>query len=192
VTVGRLAPWKGQHLVLEAFAAAFPVDGAVLAVVGAPLFGEDDYAASLPAHAARLGIADRTMFTGFVDDIAGVLGDADVFVHASVRPEPFGQVVVEAMGAGLAVVAAEAGGPAEVIANGVDGLLYAPGDVDALAGCLALLASDGALRDRLGLAAAEAAGRFRPDVLAPTLLEVWRDAAATGHGRRGRTTRRAR
>jgi glycosyltransferase involved in cell wall biosynthesis len=189
VTVGRLAPWKGQHIVLEAFAAAFPTDGAVLSVVGSPLFGEDDYAASLPAHAARLGVADRTVFTGFVDDVAQVLSDADVFVHASVRAEPFGQVVVEAMGAGLAVVAANAGGPAEVITQGTDGLLFAPGDVDALAGCLRLLGSDPALRDRLGRAATQSAARFRPEMLAPALLSVWQRAADTRRRRFGAKAR---
>ena len=161
----------------------------MLSVVGSPLFGEDDYAASLPAHAARLGVADRTVFTGFVDDVAQVLSDADVFVHASVRAEPFGQVVVEAMGAGLAVVAADAGGPAEVITQGTDGLLFAPGDVDALAGCLRLLGSDPALRDRLGRAATQSAARFRPEMLAPALLSVWQRAADTRRRRFGAKAR---
>ena len=60
----------------------------------------------------------------------------DVFVHASISPEPFGQVVVEAMLAGVPVVAAAAGGRAEILTDGVNGLLYPAGDVEALAEAL--------------------------------------------------------
>ena len=60
----------------------------------------------------------------------------DMLVHASITPEPYGQVIVEAMHAGLPVIAASGGGPSEIVTDGVDGLLYPPGDVDVL--CAAL------------------------------------------------------
>jgi glycosyltransferase involved in cell wall biosynthesis len=176
VMLGRLAQWKGQRLALEAFATAFPEGGATLEVVGSALFGEEAYADSLPALAASLGLEGRVSFRGFVDDVATVLGEADVVVHASILPEPFGQVVLEAMGAGCAVVVADAGGPKELVTDGVDGLVYPMGDRAALAGAMQQLAADPALRQRLGAAAQHTASSFTPAALAPRLLDAWSDA----------------
>jgi len=185
--LGRLAPWKGQHLAIEAFAAAFPTGGATLRVVGAALFGEDDYAATLPALAEELGVASRVEFCGFVDDIASVLYDVDVVVHCSILAEPFGQVVIEAMGAGCAVVVADAGGPADLVTDERDGLHYPMGDRDALAAALRRLDADRALRARLGAAAQREAATYTPAALAQMLLGAWRQAteASRGGARRG-------
>jgi len=174
--VGRLAPWKGQHLAIEAFADAFGEGDEVLRVIGAPMFGEGDVAASLLALAARRGVADRVVLCGFVADVAAELAATDVLVHASTQPEPFGQVVVEAMGAGCAVVVADAGGPAEVVTDGVDGLRYPMGDRTALADALRRLAVDPDLRARLGAAGAVTATAYTPGALAPRLLDAWAEA----------------
>src|ERR1700704_3441600 len=90
----------------------------------------------------------------------------DILVHASIIPEPFGQVVIEGMAAGLPVVAAGAGGPAEVIEDGVTGILYPPGDVGALASALRKLAAKPHLRERLGRAGRVQAAAFAPDIVA--------------------------
>ena len=85
------------------------------------LFGEDAYAHGLVEQAERLGIAEQIEFRGFREDIWAELAELDILVHCSVVPEPFGQVVLEGMAAGIPVIAADAGGPAELITNGVDG-----------------------------------------------------------------------
>ena len=141
--VGRLAPWKGQHVFLEAFARAFGEGDARAIVVGSAMFGsaETRYAAALHELATSLGIADRVEFRGFRDDVWAELADMDMLVHASITPEPFGQVIVEAMHAGLPVIAASGGGPSEIVTDGVDGLLYPPGDVDGLCAALTRLAA---------------------------------------------------
>jgi len=95
-------------------------------------------------------------------------------VHASTIPEPFGQVVIEAMAAGVPIIAADAGGPAEVVTDGVDGLLVAMGDVDALAGALTRMAGDPELRDRLADAGRVTAAAFAPDVIAGSVEDVYR------------------
>lgn len=172
--VGRLAPWKGQHVFLEAFAKAFPDGPEQAVVVGAALFGEHGYERELRALAAELAIAERVAFTGFVDDVAGVLARVDCLVHASTIPEPFGQVVVEGMAAGLPVVASAAGGPLEVITDGVDGLLVPPGDVDGLAERLIRLAGDPCLRRALGAAARQRAQDFSPEAVAASITDVYR------------------
>jgi glycosyltransferase involved in cell wall biosynthesis len=176
--VGRLAPWKGQHVFMEAFARAFPNSTAEGVIIGSPLFGEDDYAEELQRKAQQLGLHERLRFAGFVDDVEGELAAMDVLVHASVIPEPFGQVVVEGMAAGLPVVAPSSGGPSEVIEHGVEGLLYPTGDVQALADSLGQLAEDPGLRDRLGAAGRRRARDFEPSAIAAEVMEVY-DAMPT-------------
>jgi glycosyltransferase involved in cell wall biosynthesis len=171
--VGRLAPWKGQDVFVRAFARAFP-DGDERAVLaGSAMFGEDAFAAELGGLVEELGLGERVTFLGFVDDVGAVLRGVDCLVHASVIPEPFGQVVVEGMAAGLAVVAADAGGPAEVVTHGVDGLLCPPGDVGALAAVLRRLADDPGLRVRLGAAGLVRAADFSPDAVADQVRAVY-------------------
>jgi glycosyltransferase involved in cell wall biosynthesis len=113
-------------------------------------------------------------FRGFREDVAGELARLDILVHASLIPEPFGQVVVEGMAAGLPVVAPRAGGPSEVIEHDVTGLLYEPGDARALASCIGDLADDPGRRDRLGRAATAKARDFAPEIIAAQLSEMYR------------------
>jgi glycosyltransferase involved in cell wall biosynthesis len=181
--LGRLAPWKGQHLAIEAFAAAFPHGDEQLVVVGAPMFGDDDYADTLAPLAERLGVADRVTFLGFVDDVATVLARTDVLVHASIDPEPFGQVVLEALGAGCAVVVPDEGGPAEVVTDGLDGLWYRRGDRTALAATLRRLADDPATRERLAAHGVVTAQAYTPSAIAPRLVAAWQEARGKGRRR---------
>ena len=172
--LGRLAPWKGQDVFLRAFAEAFPNGDARAKVMGAALFGEDAYAQRLVTVAQELGIADRVEFTGFVDQPYRELRDLDVLVHCSTVAEPFGQVIVEGMAAGLPVVATEGGGPAEVIEPGVSGILVPPNDIRALADALRLLEQDEALRGRLGSAGREAAAAYSPEKVAERMTDIYR------------------
>ena len=173
--VGRLAPWKGQDLFLRAFATAFPDGKGQAVIVGSALFGESDYAASLHELARELDIAERVEFRGFVPDIAAKLAEFDVLVHASRSAEPFGQVVVEGMAAGMPVIAANCGGPAEIIDPGVTGLLFSANEVDELASALVLLRSDPDLRQRLGQAGKQRSMDFAPE----TPPSRWRRSIAT-------------
>src|SRR5207244_11848839 len=70
------------------------------------------------------------------------------------RYEPFGMVVLEAMTHGLAIAATATGGPAEILEDERTGLLFPPGDIGSLVSAVVRLATDPALRDRLGRAAA--------------------------------------
>lgn len=190
--VGRLAPWKGQDVFLRAFASAFAGGDERAVIAGSALFGEDDWGSSLPGLAESLGIADQVELTGFIDDVWPLYRRLDGLVHASTIPEPFGQVVVEGMAAGLPVIAADAGGPAEIITEGVDGLLYPMGDVDALARHLRALASEPSLRHQLGTAAARRAGHFSPERVADQLTTVYRDMQNHRHAAPGTADRSGR
>jgi glycosyltransferase involved in cell wall biosynthesis len=176
--VGRLCRWKGQHVFLEAFAKAFAGSDARARLIGAPLFGEEDYEGELRAQIEQLGLSDRVELRGHRDDVAAELAELDAVVHCSTVPEPFGQVVVEAMGVGRPVIASAAGGPLEVVTDGVTGLLTPPGDAGALAGAMARLAEDPSLGARLVDAARDVPPRFAPDAAAAATTRVYRAAAS--------------
>jgi len=172
--VGRLAPWKGQHVFLDAFAKAFTDEPRVNArLIGSAMFGEEAYEGRLREQAEALGISDRVEFRGFREDVAAELADLVMLVHCSISPEPFGQVVIEGMAAGLPVVASNEGGPAEIITDGVDGVLVPPDDVDTLAKVIRDLAYDRDRRHQLGDAAAQSAKRFSPDAAAAKLMAIY-------------------
>lgn len=153
---GRLQRWKGQDVVIRAAASLIHArPQARLFVIGGGLFGLDaGYDAELKRLAADLGIADRTVFTGHRDDVGDCLAALDVVVHASVHPEPFGLALIEAMAAGTALVAADAGAAREIVTQGADGLLTPPGDPEALAAALLDLCDDPARRGALAAAGA--------------------------------------
>jgi glycosyltransferase involved in cell wall biosynthesis len=117
---------------------------------------------------------------GFREDVWSELATLDIVVHASIVPEPGGQVVLEAMAAGVPVVAADAGGPAEVIEDGVTGLLYPPGNVAALAEALQTLAADEALRARLAEAGRQRVANFAPETVARQVMALYRGLLSPG------------
>ena len=145
---GRLAPWKGQHVVLEALCSLL---GVCAVFVGDALFGETDYVHVLHKRAEREDLRERVRFLGFRNDIPRLMRAVDVVVHSSVNPEPFGRVIVEGMLARRPVVASVAGGVLGIIEDGDTGLLYPPGDGSALRTQIDRLQNDPALCERLGV-----------------------------------------
>jgi glycosyltransferase involved in cell wall biosynthesis len=177
--VGRIADWKGQDIFLRALADLRADRPEIRGrVVGSAMFGEEDHERKLRDLAAELGLGDAVEFTGFVEGVEAELAGLDALVHASVVPEPFGQVVVEGMAAGLPVVATSSGGPAEIITDGVDGLLVPPGDAAALADALRRLLGDKKLRDELGRAARKRAEDFAPDVIGAQVRGLYEELLA--------------
>ena len=174
--IGRLAPWKGQDLFVRAFADAFPSGAQRCVLVGSAMFGEEDYVASLHQLAADLGVADRVEFRGFRSDVEHELSRFDMLVHASIIPEPFGQVVLEGLGAGVPVIAAAAGGPAEILRHEINGLLYPMGDQRALSRNLRRLADDPDERLRLAESGYKTASGYRTEDVSLLLQDVYRAA----------------
>jgi glycosyltransferase involved in cell wall biosynthesis len=179
--VGRIAPWKGQDLFLRAFAQAFPGGGERAVLVGSAMFGEDAYEAELIKLVDHLDLGARVEFRGFRDDVFGELASFDVLVHASLIPEPFGQSVLEAMASGLAVIAADAGGPAEIIVDGVNGRLFASTDPISLAQAMRELAGQQSERARLGAAAVAAAERCNPASVTAQVMDLYASVLAVVH-----------
>ena len=173
-TFGR---WKGHDVFLEALARiaseyplrAYIVGGAVYQTAGSQCSFDE-----LKARAGKLGLEHVVGFTGHVADVPAALRALDIVVHASTNPEPFGMVIAEAMAAGRAVVAVEAGGSSELFQDGVDALGHRMGDAEDLARQLRRLVQDASLRERLGRAARAAAEqRFSPARMAREFRQVY-------------------
>ena len=147
---GRITPWKGQGLLLDALARLPPdTPDWVCVLVGPERHGGGD-AARLLAQAGRLGLSHRVRLAGQCDDMPAALALASVVVAPSLRPEPFGRIVVEAQAMGRPVVVAAHGAPMETVQHGVSGYLFAPGDAAALAETLRyVLSLDAEDRDNL-------------------------------------------
>lgn len=120
----RLAPWKGQHILLDALPHCPPNTIALL--VGDALFGETDYVEALHRQVETLHLQERVKFLGFRHDIPQLMAACDLVTHTSTAPEPFGRVIVEAMLSGRPIIAANAGGAAELINHGRNGWLCPP------------------------------------------------------------------
>jgi glycosyltransferase involved in cell wall biosynthesis len=164
---GRLSPWKGQHILLQALAGISDVEAWI---VGAPLFGEESYEQSLRALATQLGLDNRVRFFGHRTDVPELLAACDIVAHTSTAPEPFGKVIVEGLASGRPVIATAAGGAIEIIRNGIDGLLVPPGNVEALTATLCHLVADPELRKKLAEGGRERSRAFR----AVTMVDAYR------------------
>jgi glycosyltransferase involved in cell wall biosynthesis len=184
VMVGRLAEWKGQHVLIEAIATAPGLADVEVVIAGAALFGEHGYEERIREQTRRLGLEGVVTFLGHVDDIPALLARSTVLVHASTLAEPFGQVVAEGMVAGLAVVGSDAGGPSELIVDGKNGLLVPPGDVTALAEALVRLRNDPELVASLGEAAEAIAVELDPQRLGNDIASAYATLAPLGRIRR--------
>ncbi len=151
--IGRIAEWKGQHVFLRAAAAArrrFP--DTRYWIVGAPLFGEDEYERSLHVMAEQLEMTDRVEFLGFRDDVALLMSQIDIVVHASTLGEPFGQVVIEGMAAGKPLIATNGGALPEIVVPGETGYLVAMGSAEEMAVALERLLAAPVLARTMGQA----------------------------------------
>jgi glycosyltransferase involved in cell wall biosynthesis len=144
-SVGRLDPVKDFSALLRAFAALPPMTPpAVLAIVG-----DGPASAPLKEEAGRLGVGERTRFLGYRADVRAVLPACDVYVNSSVH-EGVSLTILEAMAAGLPVVASRVGGTPEIVEHGRTGFLVPPRSPAALAQEIARLAGDPDARKAFG------------------------------------------
>jgi glycosyltransferase involved in cell wall biosynthesis len=159
--LGRMAHWKGQLLGLRALAACRSARRLRVTVAGGAWFGEVVHEEKVRRF-AREHPELSVDVPGHVDDVVGLIDRHDVLLHTSLMPEPFGQVVVQGMARGRVVLAADRGGPAEVIESGRDGLLYRMGSQDDLVRTLERVAGGGADLAAMRRRARSTAERYHP------------------------------
>lgn len=153
--VGNVKPWKGQHVLVSALARlriAFPDLHCIF--VGSIV--DADYYRQLEKLLLAGAVRDRAHFVGYSSNPADFLNVMEAVVHASVEPEPFGLVVVEAMALSKPVISTTIGGPTDVVVDGVTGYLCPPGDPEPLAERVAQLLENPGRARQMG-----AAGRSR-------------------------------
>jgi glycosyltransferase involved in cell wall biosynthesis len=157
VYVGRIDESKGVHVAIETVKELTLRNRKMdvcLDVVGV---GPKDYMQRLRSLATSLTLGDKVRFLGFMEheEVKARLPGYDVLLFPSLWVEPFGIVVVEAMAKGVVVVATNRGGPAEIITDGVSGLLVEPGTASGMAEAVLGLAEDRAQASRIRMAALE-------------------------------------
>lgn len=178
-TVGHLAPIKGHDIFVRAAA----LIGERRRVVRFVVIGEDkspqmDYRKVLESLVSELGLNGSVALPGWKDNIPGVLSSLTLFVSAA-RSEPFGLSIVEAMAAGLPVVAAASEGALEIIEDGVTGKLVPVGDPESLARAINNLLDDPVERSRLGRNAQLVAQRYSLARMASDTEQVYREVLAS-------------
>ncbi|MEJ2405842.1 MAG: glycosyltransferase family 4 protein [Candidatus Thiodiazotropha sp.] len=147
--VGNIKPWKGQRVLLEAeqllkrkyanFYCFF---------VGA--VADQQYEAEFEAFVERNGLAEHVIFTGYQKNIPDIVNSFDIFVHASIEPEPFGIVILEAMALRKPVIASDIGAPREIIVDKESGRLFDARNPQNLADCLFELIKNPLERNEMG------------------------------------------
>ncbi len=146
VCVARFEPPKDHAVLLRAAARLRDLDWEL------ELVGDGPLESASRALAGSLGIAGKVRFSGYCQDVATALSRAQVFVLSS-RSEALPRSVLEAMRAGLPVVATDVGGLREIVDHGVNGMLTPLGSEEALGAALAGLIGDAGVRLRLGASA---------------------------------------
>jgi GalNAc-alpha-(1->4)-GalNAc-alpha-(1->3)-diNAcBac-PP-undecaprenol alpha-1,4-N-acetyl-D-galactosaminyltransferase len=173
--IGRLAKQKGFDLLLRAFSNARLADDGWRVVV----LGEGDQREALSKLSEDLGISKSFEMPGQAKNIPDWMSRASIFVLPS-RYEGFPNALLEAMQLGTACVSFDCpSGPGDLIRHGSNGLLVAPGDVDALSKALRELALDEPLRDRLAREATKVATTFSTDRIYGLWMETLDSVGST-------------
>jgi glycosyltransferase involved in cell wall biosynthesis len=151
--VGNIKEWKGQRIVVDAFATlsrAYPAARCLIVGEVSANGADREYYNLVTSAIEKHGLGDRVIITGYREDVPDLVNALDVLVHGSTEPEPMGRVILEGMALGKPVVATDHGGPQEIIESGTSGFLVPPCDPERLAERLLQLGRSPALRRQIG------------------------------------------
>lgn len=172
LAVGRLSKEKAQIVLLPAFRNLCDTHGEIDARL--VIVGDGPEREPLEAAAASLGLSDRVILTAEVNNVQVYLSAADVLVNPS-HSEGSPYVLLEAMAAGLPIVATAVGGVPEMIQNNETALLVAPSDPQAMSDAIARMLNDQKLSVRLAENAGElVSSRYSPEAYVRSLTEIYR------------------
>jgi glycosyltransferase involved in cell wall biosynthesis len=171
VNVARFIPFKGQDVLIEALALA-RLRGTRIHATFVGTIAEQAFFDRLQAMVAAQGLGDQVTFALGRSDIETFFAASDAFVLSS-RDEGFGIAIVEAMAAGMPVIAPRIGGAAEIVVDGVNGLHFTASDASDLAEKLITLAADAGLRQRLAEAGRRRAADYDIRTMADRLRALY-------------------
>lgn len=175
--IGRIEPWKGQLYFLEAAKKIVQImPKARFFIIGSPIAHKTeskDYYIQLKKWVADKRLSKKIIFTGQLANVYPLMKQLDIVVHNAVEAEPFGRVVIEAMAMEKAVIAANTGGPSEVIIDKKTGVLIDPTNTERLIKTVVTLCRDSKRRRSLGHAAKkEVEKKFSSEIVYKKLYEV--------------------
>ncbi|WP_425421105.1 glycosyltransferase family 4 protein [Phaeodactylibacter xiamenensis] len=131
--LARLTPWKGQHLLIQAFAEYAKSNlNAHLLLIGSPLFEGEDYLPYLQQLIEKLGIAERVHLPGYRTDLGFVLSGIDTFIYPSVEKDTSPLALISAMAAGLPVGVSDISGLREMVEGCAGAHLFKNRDIPAI------------------------------------------------------------
>lgn len=174
---GRIVEWKGiREFILAVREVLEVIPEARGFVVGDHSDGDEGFYCNMQQLASDLGLQGKLVFTGYRNDVPALMGMMDVVVHASIRPEPFGMVIIEGMAMEKPVIASKAGGALDIVVDGETGLLVEMGDVKALGQAIRTLLGRQEQRRTMGLAGrARVEEQFTSRRYASQMSAIYRD-----------------
>ncbi len=177
--IGHIAPIKGQEEFIRAAAIVCRQRKDVdFIVAGADKSRESENQARVEKLIRELELEHNVKLLGWIEDVAKLLSTFDLYVSPA-RSEPFGLTIVEAMAAGVPVIATRSEGASEILSDGETGRLIPIDDIEILAGVISELLSDPAQRERLALNAKSVAReRFSLERMVDRTEEIYREVAA--------------
>lgn len=138
--IGRICPWKGQHIFVEAAERVLAVYPSTrFQIIGAAMFNDQPYEKQLRATIEQRGLGGQIELTGFQEDVGRAIRALNIVVHASTIGEPFGQTIVQGMACGKPVIATDGGGVPELLVHGQTGILVPMGDAASMAAAICQL-----------------------------------------------------
>jgi glycosyltransferase involved in cell wall biosynthesis len=148
--IARLTPWKGQEYFIRAIPSVVQKNRNVkFLIVGDAIYDSLEYKSRLYNLAEELDIKDYVIFTGFRTDIPNILNSLDIFVHASIEPDPFPTSILEAMAYRKCIIATKVGGVPEMIKSNYSGLLINPKSSNDISEAVIKIISNDSLRKQL-------------------------------------------
>jgi glycosyltransferase involved in cell wall biosynthesis len=151
--VGNIQFWKGQHIIIRAvdiLRLKYPMLTCLLVGAISPDKNDSEYYEELKKEISEKKLAGNVILTGYRGDVPDIMNALDIIIHSSIEPEPFGMVVLEGMSLKKPVIAANIGGPVEIIEDGISGFLVPPNEPGIVAGRIDVLLQDQGLRQRIG------------------------------------------
>jgi glycosyltransferase involved in cell wall biosynthesis len=158
---GRIVYWKGiKEFIYATNGVRKIIPSFTCFVVGDISDGSIEYFEKIKNICTALDLEDHIIFTGYRSDVPELISVMDVVVHASITPEPFGMVIIEAMAMSKPVIATAAGGPLDIVVNGETGFLVEIGNIDQMSKTIVKLLKNVELAHKMGVN-----GRLRVEMM---------------------------
>lgn len=148
---GRIVEWKGIKEFVRATALVIQsVPNAKGFIVGDCSDGDSAYLEEVKKLISKYKLEQKLILTGYRKDVPSLMQLMDVVVHASIKSEPFGMVLIEGMAMGKPIVATRMGGPLDIVEDGKTGFLVKPGDIEEMANAVERLLKEKTLAGAMG------------------------------------------